>query len=61
MSDGAPPRRHSGRIVKGLALEHVTAARPDFDMAFVRAATKMICPPVAKRYIEGLRKAGLAG
>ena len=42
------------------ALRRVYAIKPDFDMDFVRATAKMMHPSSAKRYIDGLRKAGLA-
>ncbi len=51
---------HLGRIEEARqALERVYTIKSDFDMDFVRATAKMMHPSSAKRYIDGLRKAGL--
>ncbi len=51
---------HLGRIEEARqALQRVYTIKSDFDMDFVRATAKMMYPSSAKRYIDGLRKAGL--
>ena len=51
---------HLGRIEEAKeALQRVYTIKSDFDMDFVRATAKMMHPSSAKRYIDGLRKAGL--
>ncbi len=51
---------HLGRIEEAKeALHRVYTIKSDFDMDFVRATAKMMHPSSAKRYINGLRKAGL--
>ena len=51
---------HLGRIEEARqALQRVYTIKSDFDMDFVRATAKMMHPSSAKRYIDGLRKAGL--
>jgi adenylate cyclase len=51
---------HLGRIEEAKeALQRVYTIKSDFNMDFVRATAKMMHPASAKRYLDGLRKAGL--
>ncbi len=34
--------------------------KPDFDMNFVHATARMLCPAIAECFIDGLRKAGIS-
>jgi TolB-like protein/Tfp pilus assembly protein PilF len=42
------------------ALQRIYTIKPDFDMNFVRATAKMMCPAIAECFINGLRKAGIS-
>jgi Tfp pilus assembly protein PilF len=39
------------------ALRRVYAIKSDFDTAFIEATAKVMPPTIARRFIEGLRKA----